>query len=150
MKMAAPRLQSPRILEIDFWQQPTTCYHLDLCGQKLGSRFASCLFCAFEFFFVRLAEKRIEVSEYFQHYLDRLFGWFENSPNKSRILDFKTFQTVSKNVLMKLRLRSTSQVSQQAQSDSMTDWQDRDLASSFTWSEMRSSLSSNVGTREMG
>ena len=54
-------------------------------------------FCAFEFLFVCLVEKRVEVSEYFKHYLKGLFGWFEKSLEKSRILDdLKTFQTVSK------------------------------------------------------
>ena len=45
-------------------------------------------FCAFEFLFVCLVEKRVEVSEYFKHYLNGLFGWFENSLDRSRILDF--------------------------------------------------------------
>ena len=83
-------------------------------------------FGAFDFF-VCLIEKRVEVYEYFQHYLDGLFGWFEKSLDKSRILDdFKTFQTVSKVFFSReiqegLRLRSTSQDSQQARSDSLTD-----------------------------
>lgn len=92
--------------------------------EKLGSRFASCLFFGAFDSFVCLIEKRVEVSEYFQHYLDGLLGWFEKSLDKSRILDdFKTFQTVSKIFFSEIQegLRSTSQDSQQARSDSMTD-----------------------------
>ena len=54
--------------------------------------------------FVCLIEKRVEVSEYFQHYLDGLLGWFEKYLDKSRILDdFRTFQTVSKIFLVKFK-----------------------------------------------